>query len=497
MPLTLDNMNPALISAQYAVRGPIVALADKIKAELETGKADGKYSFDSMIMCNIGNPQALRQAPLSFYREVLSLCVNPILVSDNVSIAKVKASGLYQEEAVDRAASYVGKIGHWTATGAYTASKGYPWARHTIADWIRRRDSGAKFPRDVHFEEITLTQGASPGIGSILTALRGSGSVMIPIPQYPLYSATLALQSIPPVPYYLSESNNWSCNVAELEKQYAAADIKPTAFVAINPGNPTGQVDDLDSIQGVIKFCHKYGLTLLADEVYQENIYAPGKKFYSYREALLSIDDPAVRNEVQIASFHSTSKGVIGECGRRGGYMHLMNFPDDVTAQIDKMQSIMLCPNVDGQIMTVLMVDPPTGSSKEQFEKEYNAVMDGYKRKADILEKGLNSIPGIRCNPAEGAMYLFPSLELSEQYIQHAISKGYKREAADACWATGLVEEKGVVVVPGSGFHQEPGTYHFRTTILPQEDQIERVVMDIATYQASIHEKFSDASAKM
>lgn len=486
----METINPALISAQYAVRGPIVALAEKIKAEIEGGKSGGKYNFDSLIMCNIGNPQALRQAPLSFYREVLSLCVNPQLVAHDDSIAKVKASGLYQEEAVDRAAAYVKKIGHWTATGAYTASKGYPWARHIIADWMKKRDSGAKFPRDVHFDEITLTQGASPGIGSVLTALRGSGSVMIPIPQYPLYTATLTLQSIPAVPYFLSESNNWSCNLAELEKQYAAADIKPSAFVAINPGNPTGQVDELESIQAVIKFCHKHKLTLLADEVYQENIYAPGKKFYSYREALLSIDDVAVREEVQIASFHSTSKGVIGECGRRGGYMHLMNFPNDVIVQMDKMQSILLCPNVDGQIMTVLMVDPPRDSSKEQFEKEYNAVMDGYKRKAETLERELNAIPGILCNPAEGAMYLFPSLGLSEKYIQYAESKGYSREDADACWATGLVEEKGVVVVPGSGFRQQPGTYHFRTTILPPEAQIERVVRDIASYQASIHGKY-------
>ena len=492
--LTIKNINPNLLKAEYAVRGPIVARSEEIKEDLAAGR--GNYPFKTVISCNIGNPQALKQPPLSFYREVLSLCVNPMLVQPE-KIDILRKSGLYQKESIDRALEYLTEIGHWTATGAYTASKGYPFARKRIAKWMENRDKDAPFNTPVHFEEITLTQGASPGIGMVLSALSAAGSVMIPIPQYPLYTATLALQDTPAIPYYLQEAKNWGFDMKGLKESYDKATKDhgkpPAALVAINPGNPTGQVNSLDEMKGLVQFCYDNDLVLLADEVYQENIYTADKKFRSFREVVLSMDDKAVREGVQLASFHSTSKGVIGECGRRGGLMHLMNFPKDVIAQFDKFQSIQLCPNVDGQIMTTLMIDPPPAGTEAdaQFKKEYNAVMESYKTKAKLVQEGLNKVDGITCNPAEGAMYLFPSLTLSEKYIEYAISQGFTRESADACWVKGLVEEKGVVVVPGSGFEQVPGTYHFRITILPPEDQIKRCVDDITSYQASIHKKFA------
>lgn len=492
--LTIANINPSLIKAEYAVRGPIVARSEEIKEDLAAKR--GNYPFKTVISCNIGNPQALKQPPLSFYREVLSLCVNPALVQSD-KLETLRKSGLYQKESIDRAIEYLAEIGHWTATGAYTASKGYPFARKRIAKWMEARDADAKYNAPVHFEELTLTQGASPGIAMVLSALSHAGSVMIPIPQYPLYTATLALQETPAVPYYLQESAGWGFDLKGMKEAFQKATKEhgkpPAALVAINPGNPTGQVNSVEEMKALVQFCYDNDLVLLADEVYQENIYTAGKKFRSYREVLLSFEDKAVREGVQLASFHSTSKGVIGECGRRGGFMHLMNFPKDVVAQFDKYQSIQLCPNVDGQIMTTLMIDPPpAGSAADaQFQAEYNTIMESYKRKGKLLEEGLNKVPGIKCNPAEGAMYLFPSLTLSEKFIEYAISQGFTRETADAAWVKGLVEEKGVVLVPGSGFEQVPGTYHFRITILPPEDQIQRCVEDIASYQASIHKKFA------
>lgn len=481
--LTMDTINKNIIEAQYAVRGTIVARAEDIVAELNGGS--NKYPFKSVVMCNIGNPQALKQPPLTFVRQVLAMMVDPQTAMGD------KDALPFEPEAIERAGVYRKQIGHWTATGAYTASKGYPFVRKHLAEWVDRRDH-TENNRPAHFEEFTLSNGASPGIAMMLQALRGNGSVMIPIPQYPLYTATMSLLGIPPTPYFMDEDGTWSLNINKLEAAYAEASEKPTALVIINPGNPTGQVLSLENLQDIAEFCYKNDLVVLSDEVYQENIHQNEKKFHSFRKVVLNHPNVALRDKLQVASYHSTSKGIIGECGRRGGYMHLMNFPTDVVAQMTKLQSIQLCPNVDGQLTTMLMTDPPTGSSATKYNAEYNSIALSLKNKAVALQTALNANPEIMsCNPAEGAMYLFPKIELPEKYIEHAETKGFKRESADACWALELLENKGVLVVPGSGFGQNPGTYHFRTTILPQEAELARCAEDITSFHKEIHAKFN------
>lgn len=481
--LTIETINKNIIDAQYAVRGTIVARAEDIVADLNNGST--KYPFKSVVMCNIGNPQALKQPPLTFVRQVLAMMVDPQTAMGD------KDALPFEPEAVERAGHYRKQIGHWTATGAYTASKGYPFVRKHLAEWIVKRDAGENNVK-AHFEEFTLTNGASPGIAMMLQALRGNGSVMIPIPQYPLYTATMSLLDIPPTPYFMDEEGTWSLNITKLEEAYANATMKPSALVIINPGNPTGQVLSLQNLQDIAEFCFKNDLVVLSDEVYQENIHQSEKKFHSFRKVVLNHPNVALRDKLQVASYHSTSKGIIGECGRRGGYMHLMNFPADVVAQMNKLQSIQLCPNVDGQLTTMLMTDPPTGSSAAKYKAEYNAIAQSLKSKATALQSALNANPKIMtCNPAEGAMYLFPKIVLPERYIEHAATKGFKREAADACWALELLEEKGILVVPGSGFGQNPDTYHFRTTILPQEAELTRCAEDITSFQKEIHAKYN------
>lgn len=93
--------------------------------------------------------------------------------------------------------------------------------------------------------------------------------IMIPIPQYPLYTATLSLNAAVPVPYYLSEESNWGFNDTELERaiQNTKSDVR--ALCVINPGNPTGNILGLEDMKGVVRFCYRHGIALLADEVYQ------------------------------------------------------------------------------------------------------------------------------------------------------------------------------------------------------------------------------------
>ena len=237
---------------------------------------------------------------------------------------------------------------------------------------------------------------------------------MIPIPQYPIYSATIDQYGGQKVGYYLDEQNAWGMNMEELERSLAdakARGINVNSFVLINPGNPTGQVLTKEAIQDIVKFCSKHNLVLLADEVYQENVYDDNAEFYSAKRAAY---DTGLSQEdaVEMISFHSTSKGLFGECGRRGGYMELVGIDSGVKDQLYKLASASLCSNVPGQIMTSLLVNGPKpgDASYKSHEDEKKAIFESLKRRAAIATEGLNDIPGFSCQQAQGAMYIFPKV---------------------------------------------------------------------------------------
>ena len=122
-------------------------------------------------------------------------------------------------------------------------------------------------------------------------------------------------------------------DLEELERSYTNAVAKPVAICIINPGNPTGQVLSKDNIRKILQFAYDRQLFVLADEVYQDNIYAEGSAFYSFRSVLMEQD---FKDELELASFHSTSKGYMGECGFRSGYMEVNNLDADVKVQLTK-----------------------------------------------------------------------------------------------------------------------------------------------------------------
>ena len=160
--------------------------------------------------------------------------------------------------------------------------------------------------------------------------------ILIPIPQYPLYTATLAQFSGTPLPYYLDESKGWSTSPAEVEAALAQAKkngVTPKALVIINPGNPTGALLDEKTQEELVRLCEEHNLVLLADEVYQRNLHrAKEAPFTSFKKVVRKMNSP-----IALVSYHSISKGVTGECGRRGGYFECTNFPDEIVALIYKM----------------------------------------------------------------------------------------------------------------------------------------------------------------
>ncbi|KAH0866078.1 hypothetical protein HID58_083289 [Brassica napus] len=462
IPVTLDSINPKVLKCEYAVRGEIVSIAQRLQDDLKTNK--DAYPFDEIIYCNIGNPQSLGQQPITFFREVnklawyfcfwfvpcigheltcaihlsqvLALCSHTALLDESAT------HGLFSSDSIDRAWKILDQI-PGKATGAYSHSQGIKGLRDAIAAGIEARDG---FPADPN--DIFMTDGASPGVHMMMQLLISSekDGILCPIPQYPLYSASIALHGGSLV---LSEENQ----------------------------------------RDIVDFCKKEGLVLLADEVYQENVYVPDKKFHSFKKVARSMGYG--EKDISLVSFQSISKGYYGECGKRGGYMEVTGFTSDVREQIYKVASVNLCSNISGQILASLVMSPPKpgDDSYDSYIAEKEGILSSLATRAKTLEEALNKLDGVTCNRAEGAMYLFPCINLPQKAIAAAEAA---KTAPDAFYCKRLLNATGIVVVPGSGFRQVPGTWHFRCTILPQEDKIPAIVNRLTEFHKSFMDEFRD-----
>lgn len=239
--------------------------------------------------------------------------------------------------------------------------------------------------------------------------------VLIPIPQYPLYTATLAVVNAQVVPYYLDESAQWGTNLAEIKSGYEKAidsGIDVRAIAIINPGNPTGASLSEEDVKAVIKFAAEKKIVVMADEVYQTNVFQG--KFFSFKRGLreLQKEESGKYDNVELISFHSISKGMIGECGHRGGYFELVGFDPEVQAEIYKFVSIQLCPSVIGQCIVEMMVNPPKEGepSYELYQKEYNSIYEGLRDRANALYDAFKQMEGVDCQvPAVSNILIYSS----------------------------------------------------------------------------------------
>jgi len=233
---------------------------------------------------------------------------------------------------------------------------------------------------------------------------------------------------------------------------------------------------------------------ILADEVYQHNTYHDDLPFYSFKKVLHDMGAP-YSDSVELASFMSASKGYMGECGFRGGYCELVNFSADVKVQLYKLLSASLCTSTIGQAMMDCVANPPKPGepSYNQFLKEKEAVLSGLKYKARIATETFNALPGYQCNPVTGAMYAFPKFSLPQKAIEAAEKNNM---TPDFYYCKEFLETTGVCVVPGSGFGQQPGTFHLRMTILPPIEKIEKVLEKFKIFHAQFLHKYSDNDGK-
>ena len=399
--LDINNINPHVKEAKYAVRGELATRAETYRAKLAKGypptPPDESLPFDTVVSANIGNPQQLDQKPITFFRQVLSLLEYPPLLDNE---AALKGGLGYQQDAIDRARRLLSEVHN---VGAYSQSQGVPGIRNSVAKFIEERDG---YPADP--AQIFLCAGASSGVSTLLSIMssKPETGVLVPIPQYPLYTATLAVLNTRCVPYYLDESKAWGTDlniIRDSLKQAKSEGTDVRAIVVINPGNPTGASLSSEDVRSVLKLAAEEKLVVLADEVYQTNVFEG--EFNSFKKGLRNLqkESPGKYDHVELASLHSTSKGMVGECGHRGGYFELVGFDPEVTAEIIKLVSIGLCAPVIGQCLTELMVDPPKEGdpSYPLYKQEYDGIFQGLQKRATALYEAFEQMEGVKCQPPQ------------------------------------------------------------------------------------------------
>ena len=480
--LTEETMSQNVRNMEYAVRGQVVIAADVIQKEIQNNPKS--HSYSKVLYTNVGNPHSVGQESLHWPRQVMALCnLPPSQGIDNEDMQRI-----FPLDVIARAREIVHVGMADQGTGSYSHSQGHLAFRKDIANFIQERDEGVASNPD----HIFMCNGASSGIEMMLDILlNGSDAgVMIPIPQYPIYSASIAAHGARQVGYYLDEEKGWSMSIDHLEEQLEAAKAEGTnvvAFTLFNPGNPTGQVMTKQAVHDVVRFCAKHKLVLLSDEVYQDNVYDENAEFVSAKRA--AFECGLLENDaIELVSFHSTSKGLYGECGHRGGYMEVIGMDTNVERHLYKLASSGLCPNLDGQILMDLMVRGPEKGTEsyEHHQAQRNKIFSELKAKAKLMTEGLNSIPGFSCQPAQGAMYCFPNIQMPDGAIKAAEDKNM---ALDTYYALSLLEATGICVVPASGFGQKPGRHGFRTTFLPSSKDMKQAIEAMKQHHLDFCEK--------
>ena len=396
--LNINNINQHVRSAQYAVRGELATRAESYRVKLQkvhppTPPYEDQLPFDTVISANIGNPQQLDQKPITFFRQVLSLLENPDLLENREAL---KSAFGYKQDVIDRAEWLLEEV---KSIGAYSQSQGVPGIRESVARYIERRDG---YPSDPG--NIFLSAGASSGVNTLMNVICSSPEtgVLVPIPQYPLYTATLSVLNARCVPYYLDEERAWGTDIQAIKSAHEKAKAEGTdvrAIVVINPGNPTGASLSAKDIRGVLEFAAEEKLVVMGDEVYQTNVFIG--EFTSFKKVLrdLQKEQPGKFDNLELASLNSISKGMVGECGHRGGYFELVGFDKEVVAQIYKFVSIMLCAPVVGQCLVELQVNPPKRGdpSYPLYNEEYEGIKRGLQDRATALFNAFKQMEGVEC----------------------------------------------------------------------------------------------------
>ncbi len=336
-------------------------------------------------------------------------------------------------------------------SAGYTDSKGLFAPRRAIVHYTQE-----KHIRGVTVDDVTLGNGASELITMSLNALLNNGDeVLIPAPDYPLYTASVALSGGTPVHYMCDEGSGWLPEVADIRKKITSS---TKAIVVINPNNPTGALYPDALLLEIVEVARQHQLIILADEIYDKTLY-DGHQHTSIA---------ALADDVLCLTFNGLSKNY-RSCGYRAGWMVVSGekrHARDYIEGLNMLASMRLCSNTPGQLAI------QTALGGYQSINDLVAPSGRLCRQRDLAYQLLSDIPGVSVVKPKAALYMFPKLDPKLYPITD-----------DQQFAYELLAEEKVLIVQGTGFNWVTPD-HFRLVFLPNSDDLVEAIGRIARFLA-------------
>jgi len=341
---------------------------------------------------------------------------------------------------------------------AYSDSKGIFAARKAIMQYCQEKGI-----QGVALDDVYTGNGVSELIVLSMNALLNDGDeVLVPAPDYPLWTAAVSLSSGTPVHYLCDESKDWAPDLNDLRKKITP---RTKAIVVINPNNPTGAIYSKEVLLEMTKIAREHGLILFADEIYDKMLY----------DAEKHISLASLSTDVVTITFNGLSKNY-RSCGYRAGWMVVSGDKEmvrDYIEGLNMLSSMRLCANVPGQyaIQTAL----------GGYQSINDLVAEGGRlaRQRDLAWKLITAIPGVTCVKPKSALYLFPKLDPDMYPIKD-----------DQQFVAEFLKEEKVLLVQGSGFNWGKPD-HFRVVFLPHEDVLKEAIGRLARFLERYRNKHS------
>jgi alanine-synthesizing transaminase len=346
-------------------------------------------------------------------------------------------------------------------SAGYSDSKGIFAARKAVMHYTQQLGIAG-----VTLDDIYLGNGASELIVMATNALLDDGDeLLVPSPDYPLWTAATSLSGGKPVHYECREDDGWMPDLADMRAKIGP---RTRGIVVINPNNPTGALYSTELLKGIVQIAREHNLVLLVDEVYDKVLY-DGVQFTSM--ASLSTD-------VLTLTFNSLSKAY-RSCGYRAGWMVISGPKADARDYIEGLNmlaNLKLGSNVPGQwaIQTAL----------GGYQSINDLVRPGgrLRRQRDLAYELITQIPGVTCVRPQAALYMFPRLDPEMYPI-----------AYDRQFFMEVLRATRVMLVQGSGFNY-PDNQHFRIVFLPHEDDLREAIGRLAGFLAAYRQRHAKAA---
>ncbi|MDR6887943.1 MULTISPECIES: pyridoxal phosphate-dependent aminotransferase [Variovorax] len=335
------------------------------------------------------------------------------------------------------------------ASAGYSDSKGIFAARKAVMHETQKQGVAG-----VTLDDIYLGNGASELIAMATNALLNDGDEMLlPAPDYPLWTAASSLSGGTPVHYLCDEANGWMPNLDDIRAKITP---RTKGIVVINPNNPTGALYSDELLKSIVAIAREHDLVIFADEVYDKVLYDDVK-----HTAIASLS-----TDVLTLTFNSLSKSY-RSCGYRAGWLVVSGDKkraQDYIEGLNMLSNMRLCANVPGQwaIQTAL----------GGYQSINDLVGDGgrLRRQRDLAYELITAIPGVSCVKPSAALYMFPKLDPKVYPIED-----------DRQFFLELLRETKVMLVQGTGFNWATPD-HFRIVFLPHEDDLREAIHRIAKF---------------